>query len=380
MNRYIYIDNIKVFGNILRCMIHASVPYMVTYSAMWPFDDAGSYVFDFAIFESHLFLMELFLLLTGFMFGAQLRKKSTSEIVASRFQKIVLPFLAGLIVLMPIVLSYFQLQETNTYNWMQWETISQAYQNAWHLGLNNFFPTGHLWFLYYLLYFYLFSLIANLRRTQIIAFLERFSFFKILVVAIVISILCFFFMKRWLVDNPLTLIPEWPSLVHYYLFFFLGIVLNNSNQLNQSLDKNRKQFLILGAILGLVAIVPQFFFEQKDHPYFYTIKTIAIVLHATATFLLTFGLWSYFKNNSNRYNKTVHYLSDANYWIYITFLPTAMFIQLLLLPIGISIFFKFLITYFGGLAICLLTYEYLVRYTWIGATLNSRKFRTKNRT
>lgn len=119
----------------------------------------------------------------------------------------------------------------------------------------------------------------------------------------------------------------------------------------------------------------QWFFENPTHPYYQLIHVIAIVLHVPATFLLTLGLWFYFKNNSKRSNKIIEYLSDANYWIYISFLPVAMLLHILLLPLDLSIFLKFLITYAGALACSLLTYEYLVRYTFVGATMNSRLYR-----
>jgi glucans biosynthesis protein C len=375
MSRYIFIDNIKVFGNFIRCMIHAAVPYMVTYSAMWPFTEKGLYIFDFAIFEGHLFLMELFFLLTGFLFALQLQKKTITQILSNRFKKIVLPFVIGLVVIMPVVLSFFKLNEVNTYNWFELTNLKTAYLQAWELGLANFFPTGHLWFLYYLLYFYLLSILLYPFFSKIKLFLEQFSFVTLLIGCCVLSIISFFFMKRWLVDNPLTFIPELPSLIHYYLFFFMGLLLFSSEKLSISLESNRKLYFIIGAISGVIAIIPQLFFEKTDYEFYTQIKYLAIFLHVLATFTLTVSIWSYFKLNSTTYNKLIAYLSDANYWIYVTFLPLAMFIQLCLLPLSISIVLKFLITYISATSICLFTYEYFVRYTWIGASLNSKKSR-----
>ncbi len=153
MSQLIFIDNIKVFGNFMRCMIHAAVPYMVTYSAMWPFDDKGSYFFDFAIFEGHLFLMELFFILTGYMFALQLSKKSIGDFVFNRLKKIVIPFTLCLILIMPIVLTYFNLKNYQTFEWLQANELLISYQKGWKLALQTFFPTGHLWFLY--CYFFL---------------------------------------------------------------------------------------------------------------------------------------------------------------------------------------------------------------------------------
>ena len=356
-------------------MIHGAVPYMVTYSAMWPFDDEGSYFFDFVIFEGHLFLMELFFILTGFMFAMQLAKKSSKEFIKNRLKKIVLPFVLGLIVIMPIVLSYFHLSDYTSYEWFSYEGLKTAYLKGWTVGLANLFPTGHLWFLYYLIYFYVFSFILNKYISSIKNYLERFSFWKIMTVAIIVSIVAMFFMKRWLVDNPLTFIPELPTLTHYYIFFFVGVILFSSKKLESSLNLIWKKLLWIGSIIGVIAIVPQLFFENPSHPYYSLIKTVAIVLHMTATYFLAFGLWSAFKQFSVRFSKRVVYLSDANYWFYISFLPIAMLIQLLMLPLSIPVFFKFVITYLCGLGASLFIYEYCVRYTWVGAMLNKPRTR-----
>jgi glucans biosynthesis protein C len=377
MTRFLFIDYIKVFGNFIRCMIHAAVPYMVTYSAMWPFDEKGSYLFDFTIFESHLFLMELFFLLTGFMFALQLSKKTVKSFIKNRIQKIVIPFILCLIIIMPFVLSFFNLKNYNEYSWMNIEQLKNAYLNAWELGLNNFFPTGHLWFLYYLIIFYAVSLLLWPYLKKISSFLDQFNFLKILLIAVFSALFSFLFMKRWIVDNPLTLIPEAPSLIHYYIFFFSGILLFYSEQKRLFLNAHKRKLLIFGIIVGFIAIVPQLFFEKSTHPYYLVFKFWAITLHVLATYALTFSIWTYFTTKSSSQRNWITYFSDANYWIYITFLPTAMLIQLCLIPLNISIYIKFIITYLLGISICLISYEYLVRYTWIGGLLHSKKIRTK---
>ncbi|MFT7343622.1 MAG: glucan biosynthesis protein C [Lentimonas sp.] len=377
MNRLIFIDNIKVFGNLIRCMIHAAVPYMVTYSAMWPFDDKGSYLFDFSIFEGHLFLMELFFILTGFMFAMQMKRKSSKEIIKNRLKKIVFPFILGLILIMPIVLSFFELSDYNSYDWMTFEGLKTAYLKGWQVGLANLFPTGHLWFLYYLIYFYVFSFILYKKLPKLLTFLERIPIWTFIAIPIIVSITMMFFMKRWLVDNPLTFIPELPTLTHYYLFFFIGVLLFYSEKIQQSLNAIWKKLVWTGGIIGVIAIFPQLIFENQLHSHYGLIKTGAIILHMIATYFLALGIWTGFKLLSVKHRKRIVYLSDANYWIYISFLPVAMFIQLLLLPFDIPVYFKFLLTYVLGLSFCLFLYEFSIRYTWVGGVLNNKRIRSK---
>ena len=37
-------------------------------------------------------------------------------------------------------------------------------------------------------------------------------------------------MNRWIVDNPITLMPEIPSFIHYFCFFLIGFFVNNSKK------------------------------------------------------------------------------------------------------------------------------------------------------
>ena len=131
---------------------------MVTLAPMWPVNDKGSWFFDFAIFEGHLFVMELFFVISGFMFAMELKKSSVPKILKNRFKRIVIPFILGLIVLVPIVLSLFSLGNHVGFTFLDFDVIKTSYISGWVLGFENFFPTAHLWFLYYLIIFYILTL------------------------------------------------------------------------------------------------------------------------------------------------------------------------------------------------------------------------------
>ena len=60
MRRLAYIDWLRNVSNLARACIHASVPYMASAAQMWPLNEEGPYLFDFGVFETHLFVMEVF--------------------------------------------------------------------------------------------------------------------------------------------------------------------------------------------------------------------------------------------------------------------------------------------------------------------------------
>jgi peptidoglycan/LPS O-acetylase OafA/YrhL len=71
----------------------------------------------------------------------------------------------------------------------------------------------------------------------------------------------------------------------------------------------------------------------------------------------------------------VRYLSDASYWMYLAHLPLVLAAQLLVRDWPLPPVPKFLFVCTSVFIILLATYHFLVRYSWIGALLNSRKSR-----
>jgi peptidoglycan/LPS O-acetylase OafA/YrhL len=71
-----------------------------------------------------------------------------------------------------------------------------------------------------------------------------------------------------------------------------------------------------------------------------------------------------------RENHTIRYLSDSSYWLYLAHLPLCIAGQALIsqwsAPVWVKLpLFSIVLTVF-----LLLTYHFLVRYTWIGRLLN----------
>jgi hypothetical protein len=96
--------------------------------------------------------------------------------------------------------------------------------------------------------------------------------------------------------------------------------------------------------------------------------------YALSTWLLIFG----FVGMSNRLfanpNRTVRYIADSSYWLYIIHLPILFHINILVADAEWHWLPKFLLYNLLAFAIMLPSYHYLVRSTWIGALLNGRRY------
>ena len=109
MKRIYHLDILRNFANMIRCLIHAGIPYMVSETPIWPTNDKGSWVFDIMIFEFHLFEWSCFSFSLDLICNAN-PKHELKKVIINRFRYIVLPFI-GLIILVPFILSIFTLSQ-----------------------------------------------------------------------------------------------------------------------------------------------------------------------------------------------------------------------------------------------------------------------------
>ncbi len=343
MQRIAYLDNIRNFANALRMCIHAGVPYMVTVSDMWPVNDKGNWTFDFIIFEAHLFVMELFFLVAGFMFAMQYPRKKTIDFIINRLQRIVIPFFAGMFFLVPFVLMMFGLSKHPTNQLLNSDVIVRSFNDGIDLGLQNFFPTAHLWFLYYLILFYILSLI--LVRTNFYTLLSKVNFIGIISFGCVISFIAMFFTDKWIIENPLTLLPETTSFFHFLLFFIGGQLLYNNSRF-KSLESYAGTIFLGGLAIGLIAAFCQLSYENIDHPHYSKIAYLARASYVVSSYMLTYGCWFFIKKHFFKTTPRLQYVANASYWIYLVNMPIVMLLHLLLIPLNIPIFIKFLLVLF----------------------------------
>ena len=73
------------------------------------------------------------------------------------------------------------------------------------------------------------------------------------------------------------------------------------------------------------------------------------------------------------------YLADASYWIYIIHLPLVMAAQVLMLEAPLPWWGKLMAVTVGVTAVSLISYELLVRHTFIGRGLNGRRIPWRRR-
>lgn len=246
---------------------------------------------------------------------------------------------------------------------------------AVYLGL-TFFPfLGHLWFLYYLLWLVgLFLMAVWLRRLFPRLRAPRW---------VVATPWCFL----WLV--PLTLVPQifmtqtfgadtasgvlpWPPKLAYYAVFF-GYGALGFGRPEFERDAGRRWWLLLLAAVPMLLAGVGLYQMRGGNSLAQAGMSFCAVTYA---WLMIFGLVGVFRRLFARENSRLRYLSDASYWLYLAHLPLMLSLQVWVSNWDIHHFPKFLLVCTVTVAVLMLMYEYLVRYTFIGAALNGRKTRS----
>jgi len=319
----------------------------------------------------HIFRMEVFFIVAGY-FGALLyHKKGSAYLLTNRFYKILLPLIAALLILYPIM--YFA---------TSYSTLAIAgNKDAFDLTIEKFksgqwlpFRLNHLWFLYDLLIF-TFVMICYEIAVKFIPPLQRFvnkwiglvlqkPVIRILVTSL-LFLLGLFFNKEYALHTNVSFWIDWRMIYTYLIFFGGGWFIYNTNSMASFQWKPWPQ-LILGTALFLLGTYLEYF--RNNEPPLLWMQLI----YAFCTILLTFGMIAVFLKSFDKHSKLTAYFMDAAYYVYLIHVPFAMLIPGLLTNLELPATIEFLVTFFGTVTLSLISYHFLVRHTAVGRFLNGK--------
>lgn len=106
-------------------------------------------------------------------------------------------------------------------------------------------------------------------------------------------------------------------------------------------------------------------------------RALAIASQAAYPWLMTFGLMGLFRRLCPGESRAMRYLSDSAYWLYLAHVPLVIAAQLAIRDWPAPAWAKFGLIVVGSTAFLLLTYRWMVRYTWLGRMLNGPRTRAQ---
>jgi glucans biosynthesis protein C len=371
------LDSLRAIMMLLGIVIHASVTYgSINYGTAWSLKDpSNSFVFDKIVSFIHSFRMPVFFVAAGFFAALLFYKKGPEKMLLNRFKRILLPFLAGVVIIFPLIIFAF------VYSKAAFAGAPSPLNNAWNvLASGQFLPfnVAHLWFLYFLILFAVagcviaklfnrdsaFTASANKLFTSILQ-----NFWYRLAVMSVLFFLCLFWIgkasistnNRWSIDPAI--------FVTYFLFFETGWVIFKTNCLNKLKDYPIAQLIAATILFLIYSFTPW----PQSAGSLYAKQILASLFGS----LFIFGFIALFMTWFNRYSPRLTYIMDAAYWVYIIHLPIVAFVPGLMAGIALPAMLKFLISFSVTAAVCFISYHYLVRSTFIGKFLNGKVHKQK---
>jgi peptidoglycan/LPS O-acetylase OafA/YrhL len=386
------LDAVRAGALLLGVMFHAGfsfIPGMIP--GLWVIvDNSPSTTISVMAFTTHIFRMTLFFFVAGFFARVMFLRKGARGFWRDRAKRILLPLVAGWMILFPMIAVVWIWGLTRTFG----GKIPPPPANM-PAPPPGAFPLTHLWFLYYLLILYVLVLLARaaivaldrnggLRRT--VDTLTR-GLVRTATAAVILplpTIAALYMHHEWYmwfgIPTPdRSVIPQIPSLIGFGTAVAFGWLIHRQVEQKDDdvLSMWRRQWpmhLAVAAIattvcLSIAGVVPVFV----------PAKPGAWTLAYAFAYGIAIWCWCFaIVGAAMRYLSTerfaVRYVADASYWIYLAHLPVVAAFQVIVGHWPLHWAIKLPIVLAASLVVLFVSYNYLVRATFIGAILSGRRY------
>jgi fucose 4-O-acetylase-like acetyltransferase len=373
------LDALRVVSMIAVVALHASAAYMTVRipGLIWLVSEpSGSeFVQQFA-WWSYGATMPAFFALAGYSAAAVLEVKGTRGYALNRVNRIGLPFLAALpVVLIPTVLIWM-LGLYLTGRCEIAELLELSFADG-QIQANRFGP-AHLWFLVYLIpMLALLGVVQLLRQERPRNSQGVLSYFCSPLAPLILAIptMLILWLGHWWngvdpildVRNSFVIDPiRW---LHHGLFFVAGLGWHTGRSRLPALTRGPLPWLFLAG--SAIALLVRVSWLPLDLAASLTGRAAWVSVASASLFgwLTLYGSLGLCSHLARRGGRVIKYLSDSSYWVYLAHFPVVGLVQADLFLLALPTPVKFLIALGIGLAWSLLTYEACVRRTWIGRWL-----------
>lgn len=381
MKRYHALDSLRGGMMLLGVWLHTVVGF--SRDGGWPYKDAHpTAVYNWTLGLIHTFRMPIFFLLAGF-FAALLWERGQARFVENRCRRILLPFALFWTCMYPVVLWMAAWSQS----WNRPGAGSRATQFILSGEFLGRLHPLHMWFLEYLLILYAIAwlLARGLeilgRNAQAAGLLQGLNglyrasllrSWRSLIFAAP-SFLVLMLMPGAFLEDPPGFQPVPRIVLAYTVPFFFGWLLFRNRDLLDTFERDAWRNVGLAAALfaGWMAFIDPI---QNRPEYWSWVKPLRAAAGAELFWLLAFGLTGLFLRYLSNERPLGRYLADGSYWMYLVHMPVVMVFQMSLAPLSWPAALKVPIVVALAVPTLVLSYDLLVRNTWIGALLNGRRY------
>jgi glucans biosynthesis protein C len=391
------LDALRAFALLLGVALHSALPNVVPPGA-WAVGTARPVTFlAWLVYYLHSFRLEVFFLMAGYFAALVIGRRGTAAFVRDRARRILLVFAVALYP-MKLALSAIWIAGGRKTGWLTavlppdtaslpWYALSLGalMRESWpDIGLT------HLWFLYYLTCITGLFVVARwllLRSPGSEPVLQRvdagfrriFSspFAPLLLALLATPILAM--MTGMDIDTPdRTFAWSAPVMSLYLVFFTLGWWLHRNTDLLAVFARRWWLVLLLTGLLVSLAASTGVGLRHAGRAW---VVEHAVGMRWATSFgtsltmmLSVFGWMGCFLRLFDRPSARIRYVADASYWIYIAHLPLVVALQVWWVDSGMPWWLQVPLVNVVAFAMLLASYHLFVRFTWVGAWLNNRRW------
>lgn len=358
MRKY-FIDNIRWIIILMLPFYHSIMIYNTLGLNYYILHDQSNAASCFQLFFSG-WIMPLLFLLAGCSAKYSLEKRTIGQYTKERFTKLLIPFVAGVTLLAPIV-GYFGNCWHNGFTGSYWEEYVIFFTNREYTFVNGGFDVGHFWFIAFLFGASLITLpvLIYAKRKEGYLRIERLPFWGLMLAGVLFTVLAY------LVPLPIDKNP----LITIFLFL-LGYFCISREDIQEKVRRFRVLFTVLFLASYLMIICSLYVLKLSHTP---------LLGMAVSAALSWFGMLSaigwgvQFFNHTNR---AFRYLTTASYGFYFFHQAWVIGISYLLITAGVSPLVHLAITIPVSYVVTFLTYEVVRRIPgirWIFALKPPKK-------
>ena len=388
------LDAVRAFALLAGIVLHATMSFILPVPAL---DVSQSTTLGVAFYVIHIFRMSAFYLIAGFFGRMVLERRGFKAFAKDRAKRILLPLVGGWIVLAPLTIPIVLWGVSRSVADLPPEIVEQI------APTEPVFPLLHLWFLYYLTFFYVAVLAVRWlldgiidRGQRIRALIDKIigavikSYFAPILFALPLAAVLYTsatwpawfgiptpdqglsikipatvgygaaFAVGWLVHRQIDLIYEWRKRWQVHLVLAIGLTVS--------------ALAIIGVSPGDLATIAVAMSTGTPIPGPEWIRGVYVACYTLAIWYWTFAIIGIAMRFCSTPNAKIRYLADSSYWLYLAHLPLVMFFQVILARVEIHWSIKFPAILGVAIYLLLVTYRSWVRHTWLGALLNGRRF------
>ena len=387
--RYFGLDALRGGMMMLGIVLHAAMLYLAAPppTMLIPTDRNNGYVFDLIFAFIHSFRMPTFFVLAGFFASLLIEKRGLWGTCRNRASRVLAPLAAGIVTILPVtglfMFDFMLSARFGTHDFIPDRAALRALgEEMAAKGVPVAEPSlGHLWFLYYLCFFYLLIPVCRFLVRRTLRFEDRLKRwldapFLLAAFALYTAATLWPFHGGQVHEGFIYFKPHLPSLAYYGSFFVLGYVFHYYRDFLPALARNVPSWAVLAAILFPLAMYASYL-DNSARGADFVLHLGAVLANALCTWTLIYLFVGSALRFFDRDSPWILYVSQSSYWVFLVHMPLVFLAGWWLVQFDFPSALKFLLVCgFTALA-SFLTFHYWVQRTWMSDFLHGRRFDLK---